>query len=261
MAGRRVQEVTAHVARLLIIQALIVGIHGEIPHVVWEKRGVEVIDKGVAVSANGFGVDRAVGMAHGFLAKHKEKVARFVIMTGGRDDYGLRASGGSDWSFLSWKQAYQNHPRDLPPAAEVIRVGERSTIRFRLSGGKLYERSLVGESPLKIRFRGQDGELAGVAATISGLTSLVPHMFVQMANPWPIEVAEAYVKHLRRSTGVEDLIVDFENGWWFAGDEDYVTYNRFRPYWPAPSLQEYLSATRFTCYGVSGTCQQWGPHK
>jgi hypothetical protein len=62
---------------------------------------------------------------------------------------------------------------------------------------------------------------------------------------------------LRKKTGLTNVEVTIEDGWWFAGEPRYPIYNRFLPYMEPPTFEEFKRHTRFYC--GDGDCIQMGP--
>lgn len=153
--------------------------------------------------------------------------------------------------------------RTVPPTAEMIKVADQALVRIRLADGHIVKRVIVGSNPLSISFRGQLLQLFDIAWP-SGQghppanRSPAMKFFIGSSRPLTSDAAEALSRMLQKRTDCL-LQVVIEDGWWFATDSDYPTYNRFIPYQEPPSLEEFKKHTRFYCDEGEPYCLQLGP--
>jgi hypothetical protein len=227
----------------------------------WEIKGQHSIERADLVSRKDFSKQLVLELCKAFLDTHSESVARYIIATDEQDArQNLRKLGMTDWSFGSWRDAYNRMPRSLPPSAELLRVGHTASVRIYFGPEQRLEVPIRGKNGLHISFQQHTGQLLGLAMSSSGgHPGYVPHFFLQMFGVWPKEVAEAFSRQLRVQVRIPSLILSLEDSRWFAAHEDYVVMNRFLPFEPAPSLSVLKRFSRYYCNDSNGACSFWPP--
>jgi hypothetical protein len=203
-----------------------------------------------------------------FIRAHPQsRLIRYAVFTDLQDGRNyFRGLGVTDWEFPAWRHAYLLANQKLPATAEMIRIGDRASVRIRFQDGRIEEHVLVGGSPFDLNLDGIEARLLAITFHGAGLHAddtpdNIISVYVQAPKPWDRQLAERFSRLLRANVGLPWLELHLEDGWWFAGDPGYPIYNRFLPHLAPPKFAEFRTHTRFFCSSPNGEGLQTGPAK
>jgi|GEM_PF-2816187 len=248
------------------------NVAGCTPDVVFQVRAASAFQEAVLLPAPAFSPSHIIDLSKSFLRAHlRETILRYVIFTS-RSDVGsyLGGRGTTDWDFPKWREAYMAESGSPPAIAEMIRLGDRASVRIREQDGKITEHVLQSASPFRVDIVGRKAQILSVTFQKAGHVSrheplgrpdYVVSFALQMSEPWDAETAAYVSRVLRRDLRFPWLRIAMEDGWWFSWDQEYPVYNRFLPRKEPPSYSEFRGHTRYYCAPDTPACFRFGPAK
>jgi hypothetical protein len=238
------------------------------------RSGERVIDRLLLTSRDEFSEKHVRKIALEFVAAHRTYgLLRLGIATSAEDaQIAFMGSGGGDRVFEPMQKVYssQNPPRG--PVAEMLKMGDRASIRFRWPDGRISETVLQRGSAFSFRFRSETVSILGIALKIVGMIP-IEGPIAESKDPEPLHSSIVYVATKRRLSLHEaatisreirnavrtpwvDVQVD-QIGLWFE-DGHYVIRNWFVPDRRIPTAREYHRRIRLYCFAYSHECTEFG---
>ena len=134
-------RLTSMRTRICLATALVILPNGH-AQTLWQIHGEKIYESAVTIPRSEFSDGSVAEMCDVFLREHRDDfVLRYLIATDAQEGYKLRGKP-TDVTFEGWRRAYLSNVTAIAPAAELVRLGDRASVRLRYADGTVTERIL-----------------------------------------------------------------------------------------------------------------------
>jgi hypothetical protein len=162
--------------------------------------------------------------------------------------------GVNDASYALWETLYSDYKDNIPPVAELLKMGRNAAMRLRDQEGRVWLKVLEGESPYDLHFCGRSFALAHLSINTGIATNRSPdlHFFLTTDQAIDERIARCARGELQRLVSVPTVDVSIRNDAWFLLDPDYPVVLPFLKENRPPTKEEYEAAQEWSCGQYEG---------
>src|SRR5690242_10619507 len=159
---------------------------------------------------------------------------------------------GCEGNYLQWKLLYDNFPKGVLLAADVISLRGDSVLWLRTSDGSIVRRVLSGKDPTQISVDGVPLEISFVWARIRSRFegcgtpgAIEPVLYLRTNAPLSANFCQRVTSWLAAGLGAKHIWAEFANDRWFPCDARFPLRYPFSLPEPPPSEATFFSLPGF----------------
>lgn len=249
-----IMRLALHLFFLGVILAL--GLADSETHEHSERVG-DTIQRFVNIPAESFTQPAIVELCRKFMKEEKVPLSKLILATTQTDLLSMRVQKATHTSYQSWYPEFVDQRASVGPAAELITVAGRATLRIQDGSRRVSTIVLGSGDALRFVADGQIFNLLDFSGrTLAPVEKVAPkgeifEFYFCSGSRFTKDSVITLTTNIMRELRLTGVTVEVRNDTWFIEDPTFPIYYRFSPSGAPPTVEAYRSGRQVTC--VAGT--------
>jgi hypothetical protein len=245
-------------ATLYLGVGIILGTHlARSETVVQNERIGNAVQRSVLIPSESFNKIFLTALCKKFIADEKAPLAKLIVATTEADLLTMLGHKATHTVYQSWYPEYVRERSSSGPAAELIVVNGRATLRIQDQSRSVTTVTLAGGDALKFYADGIEFHLLDFSArTLPGpVAGVAPQgqvfeFYFCSRSSFTTDSVRLMTLQIMTRLGLTGVTVAVRDDTWFVEEPTFPTYYRFAPSDIAPTIKQYSGGHQATCLSI-----------
>jgi hypothetical protein len=221
------------------------------------ERVGDTVQRFVKVPTESFNKPSIVGLCKKSLTEEMVPLSKLVLATTETDLLSMRVQKATHTSYQSWYSEFVDQRASVGPAAELITVAGRATLRIQDRPRSVSTIVLGSGDALRFVADGHVFNLLDFSGrNLAPVEKVAPEgeifeFYFCSGSAFTRDSVKTLTKNIMRELGLTGVTVAVRSDTWFIEDSTFPIYYRFSPSGAPPTVEAYRSGRQVTC--VAGT--------